>query len=124
MLNQIVIALWLTLLLAFFLESLKVKLVYDKIQSVNRLIERRMMSLLSDASDISVFRARDVRNALFEEFVKPHLVDELELYRIDAHNLHVRYKKMQAEQEFEVHVDRNQFRMKEIYEEEFEDYDV
>ena len=97
MLNKIVVALWLTMLFAFFIESIKVKLAYNKVQYVNKLLEHRMMKLLADASDINVFKVSEVRKALFEEFVKPHIVDELELYKVDAHNLHMKYKKLQAD---------------------------
>lgn len=126
MLSTIVIALWLTMLLGFLVESMKTKAVVAHVRQVNRQLESRMMSLMSGISDVSVFSVRDLRNTLMEEFVKPRLIDDLELYRVDAHNIHMKYRKETAEQEFQIHVDRNRFQMEEIYEDsnDFDEYHV
>lgn len=117
MLNSIIIALWLTMLLAFLLESMKTRVVDGYVRQMNRRLESRLMSLMSEFSDVSVFSVRDLRNVLMEEFVKPRLIDDLEIYRVDAHNLHMKYHKERAEQEFQIHVEPNRFFMQEIIEE-------
>ena len=126
MLNAIIIALWLTMLLGFLLESIKTKAAYAHVQQVNRQLESRLMKLMSGFSDVSVFLVRDLRNVLMEEFVKPHLIDDLELYRVDAHNIHMKYHKERAEQEFHIHVEVDRFVMQEIIEEteDFDEYHV
>lgn len=126
MLNSIIIALWLTMLLGFLLESIKTKSAYIHVQRVNLMLESRLMKLMSGLSDVSVFSVRDLRNVLMEEFVKPHLIDDLELYRVDAHNIHMKYHKQRTEQEFEIHVEQDRFAMKEIVDEteEFDEYHV
>ncbi|TLN09741.1 hypothetical protein FDZ71_09850, partial [bacterium] len=80
MLNTIIIALWLTMLLGFLVESMKTKAAYVHVRQMNRQLESRLMNLMSGISDVSVFSVRDLRNILMEEFVKPHLIDDLELY--------------------------------------------
>lgn len=115
MLNTIIIALWLTMLLGFLLESMKTKAVYAHVRQVNRQLESRLMNLMAGISDVSVFSVRDLRNTLMEEFVKPHLIDDLELYRVDAHHIHMKYRKAQAEQEFQIQVQPDKFVMQEIY---------
>lgn len=126
MLNSIIIALWLTMLLGFLLESIKTKSAYIHVQRVNLMLESRLMKLMSGLSDVSVFSVRDLRNVLMEEFVKPHLIDDLELYRVDAHNIHMKYHKQRTEQEFEIHVEQDRFAMKEIVDEneKFDEYHV
>ncbi len=126
MLNSIIIALWLTMLLGFLLESIKTKSAYIHVQRVNLMLESRLMKFMSGLSDVSVFSVRDLRNVLMDEFVKPHLIDDLELYRVDAHNIHMKYRKQRTEQEFEIHVDQDRFAMKEIVDgsEEFDEYHV
>lgn len=126
MLNSIIIALWLTMLLGFLLESIKTKSAYIHVQRVNLMLESRLMKLMSGLNDVSVFSVRDLRNVLMDEFVKPHLIDDLELYRVDAHNIHMKYHKQRTEQEFEIHVDQDRFAMKEIVDgsEEFDEYHV
>lgn len=126
MLNSIIIALWLTMLLGFLLESIRTKSAYIHVQRVNLMLESRLMKLVSGLSDVSVFSVRDLRNVLMEEFVKPHLIDDLELYRVDAHNIHMKYHKQRTEQEFEIHVEQDRFAMKEIVDdnEKFDEYHV
>ncbi len=126
MLNTIVIALWLTILLKLLMDSMKTKAVYANVQQVNRQLESRLMSLMSGFSDVNVFSVRDLRNILMEEFVKSQLVDDLELYRVDAHHIHIKYRKETAEQEFQIHVEQNHFAMQEVYEEndDFPEYRV
>ncbi len=117
MLNTIIIALWLTMLLGFLLESIKTRAADVHVQQVNRQLESRLMALMSGLSDVSVFSVRDLRNVLMEEFVKPRLIDDLEIYKVDAHNIHMKYHKKRAEQEFQIHVERDRFLMEEIVEE-------
>lgn len=126
MLNTIVIALWLTILLKLLLDSMKTKAVYANVRQVNRQLESRLMHLMSGISDVNVFSVRDLRNTLMEEFVKPRLIDDLELYRVDAHHIHMKYRKETAEQEFQIHVERNSFIMQEVYDEsdDFPEYHV
>lgn len=122
MLNTIIIALWLTMLLAFLVESLRTKSAYAHIQRVNRQLESRLMKLVNGLSDVSVFSVRDLRNILMEEFVKPRLIDDLELYRVDAHHIRMKYHKAKTQQEFQIHVGNHRFVMQEIFEE-YSDYD-
>lgn len=121
MLNTIIIALWLTMLLGFLLESLRTKAAYAHVQQVNRQLESRLMKLLAGINDVSVFSVRDMRNVLMEEFVKPRLVDDLELYRVDAHHIRMAYHKNNAHQEFQIHVGKNRFMMQEIMTEEYDE---
>jgi len=122
MFNTIIIALWLTMLLGFLVESLRTKAAYAHVRQVNRQLESRLMKLLTGLNDVSVFSVRDMRNVLMEEFVKPRLIDDLELYRVDAHNIHMTYHKKRAHQEFQIHVEKNRFVMQEILTEQ-NDYD-
>ncbi len=126
MLNTIVIALWFTILLGLLVESAKTKAAYADVQQVNRQLESRLMKLMAGISDVSVFSVRDLRNTLMDEFVKSRLIDDLELYRVDAHNIHMKYRKQKAEQEFQIHVEPNRFVMQEIVEEpeDFNEYRV
>lgn len=126
MLNTIVIALWLTILLKLLLDSMRTKAAYANMRQVNRQLESRLMNLMADISDVSVFSVRDLRDTLMEEFVKPRLIDDLELYRVDAHHIHMKYRKETAEQEFQIHVGRNRFVMQEVYDEndDFPEYHV
>ena len=117
MLNTVIIALWLTMLLGFLLESMKTKVVTVHVQQMNRQLESRLMSLMEGLSDVSVFLVRDLRNVLMEEFVKSRLIDDLELYRVDAHHIHMKYHKENAEQEFQIHVEQDRFVMKALMEE-------
>lgn len=126
MLNTIVIALWLTILLKLLLDSMKTKAVYATMRQVNRQLESRLMNLMSDISDVNVFSVRDLRDILMEEFVKPRLIDDLELYRVDAHHIHMKYRKETAQQEFQIRVERNRIIMQEVYDEkdDFPEYHV
>lgn len=117
MLNSIIIALWLTMLLGFLVESYRTKSAYTHVRKVNRQLESRLMKLMSGISDVSVFSVRDLRNILMEEFVKPRLIDDLELYRVDAHHIHMKYHKAKAMQEFHILIEKHRFMMQEILDE-------
>lgn len=126
MLNTIIISLWLTMLLGLMLESMRTKVSYSQVRQVNRQLENRLMAMTTGVSNLSVFHVRDFRNALMEEFVKQKVVDELEMYLVDPHHLHLKYRKEKAQQEFEVHVDRDRFAMEEVFDEnnDFDEYRV
>ncbi len=114
MFNTIIIALWLTMLLGFLVESLRTKAAYSDMRQVNRQLESRLMKLMTGLNDVNVFSVRDMRNILIEEFVKPRLIDDLELYRVDAHHVHMAYHKKRTHQEFQIHIANNRFMMQEI----------
>jgi len=123
MLNTIIIALWMTMLLSFLLDTMHTQAVYSQVQQVNEKLENRLMSLTAGVGTLSVFAVRDFRNALMDEFVKPKLVDELELYLVDPHHIHMKYRKETAEQEFDIHVAPNRFEMEFVSNDDREYYD-
>lgn len=112
--NEILLALWITMLFVLFNETHRLRNFYNRLQKVNRLLEMRLMGTLGGVGDVSVFLVRDIRTMLDEEFVKSRLIDSFELYRVDAHNLHMKLRKEEAEQEFEIHVEKNRFTMREV----------
>jgi len=114
MLNSILLALWITVLFVLFNETNRLQNLYNRLQSMDHLLEIRLMGSLNSVCDVNVFMVRDLRGMLTEEFVKPKIIDSFELYRVDAHNLHMKVRKEEAEQEFEIHVEKDRFLMREI----------
>lgn len=123
MLTVIVVALWMTMMLSVLLDSARTQAVYSQIQQVNQQLENRLMNLTAGAGSVSVFAVRDFRNALSEEFVKPRLVDELELYLVDPHHIHMKYRKESAEQEFEILIAPDRFKMETVFDNDGENFD-
>ncbi len=83
MLTYVLIALLITFFVGFLFETIKVKLAFDRIQRINMRIEKKILNMLKKTNDLNIFFINDLRNMISNEFVKSHLIDEFEIYKID-----------------------------------------
>lgn len=114
MFTYILIALLFTFLIGFLLETIRVKIAFNRIQRINVRIEKRIINMLKKTNDLNMFFINDLRIMIKNEFLKPHLIDEFELYKIDNNRLHVKFIKEKAEQEIEIYLVKEHFDLKEV----------
>jgi len=114
MFTYMLVALLFTFSIGFLIETIRVKIAFDRIQRINIRIEKKMMNMLKKTNDLNIFFINDLRRMIKDEFVRPHLIDEFELYKIDDNRLHVKFVKERAEQEIEIYLVKEHFDLKEV----------
>lgn len=114
MLTYVLVALLITCFVGFVLETIKVKLAFDRMQRINLRIEKKILGMLKRTNDLNIFFINDLRSMISNEFVKSHLIDDFELYKIDDSRLHMKFTKERAEQELEIYLVKEHFDLREV----------
>lgn len=110
----LLIALLITAIIGYCVETIKMKLTLDQVHRLNREIGRRVDEVVRDESVVDMFLINRLRTMLKTEFLAGEKIDDFRIYKLDARRIRLSFRKKLAVQKLDIYVGNTIHRLEEI----------
>lgn len=114
MINTIIISAMITLALAFIIENFRLNFHLRRVYYINIQIKNIISKILKEEKYFDVFTVSSLRKTFNEEFLKTHIIDKYEIYKIDDSRIKLIYIKGYVIEELEILSVDGSIEMKEV----------
>ncbi|MBN2899183.1 MAG: hypothetical protein JXO44_10460 [Clostridia bacterium] len=95
------IALLITALLGYVIETLKIRLVKHRLHVMNTILKRELEEIMKSETELNVFLIDYIRSMIKSNYLKRNIIDSYEIYKMDNHRIHVKFLKGTVTDEIE-----------------------
>jgi hypothetical protein len=110
----VLLALFLTMVLGYLLETIKIRQAADAIRSINLEIYGILAAQLQNATEVDIFFIDRLRDTLQASLIHSHKIDELQLYKVSVNKLRLAYRKGLAVERIDLYLEKDRWAFKEV----------
>lgn len=108
----VTIALLITALLGYVIETIKIRLVKHRLRVMNAILKRELEEIMKTETELNVFLIDYVRSMIKTNYLKRNIIDSYEIYKLDNHHIHVKFLKGTVTDELEFSFMQGQINLK------------
>lgn len=104
MLLEILVGVCIAAVIAYLIETIKMQKAIHRIVQLNKVVLEVINPMIDPLDEVNVFVVNDIRHKLIDQFVKPHVIDEVKVYMVDHDQMRLLYRKGLAVQKLDIYV--------------------
>ena len=110
----VLLALFVTMIVGYLIETLKVKRATRDIKMINYEIYGILASLMQDVERVDLFFIHQLRDSLKVQLTEVYGVDEFQVYKLSENKLRLAYRKGQAVQRIDLFLEDHHWSFKDV----------
>lgn len=110
----VLIALFVTMLTGYFIETIKIKKVAHDIHAINYEIYGILASLMQGVKQVDLFLIHQLRDSLKIQLTQVYGIDEFQVYKVGENKLRLAYRKGHAVQRIDLYLENNRWSFKDV----------
>lgn len=87
------IALFITSLLGYAIETIKIQITKHRLHIMNTLLKKELAEIMKSETEISIFLIDYIRSMIKNNYLKRNIIDSYEIYKLDNRRIHVKFLK-------------------------------
>jgi len=95
------IALLITSLLGYVIETIKIRITKHRLHVMNTLLKEELAEIMKTETEISIFLIDYIRSLIKTNYLKRNIIDSYEIYKLDNRRIHVKFLKGTVTDEIE-----------------------
>ncbi len=95
------IALLITSLLGYVIETIKIRLTKHRLHVMNTLLKEELAEIMKTETEINIFLIDYIRSLIKTNYLKRNVIDSYEIYKLDNRRIHVKFLKGTVTDEIE-----------------------
>lgn len=108
------LALFITLMIGYLSETIKLKQATSAVRLINLEIYGIMAAHLQNITEVDVFFVEQMREDLYNNLIITHKIDELQLYKVNVGKLSLAYRKGLAVERIDLLLESEHWGFKEV----------
>jgi signal transduction histidine kinase len=111
---NVLLALFITMMVGYLIETIKVKRIAHDIRAINFEIYGILAALMNDVKEIDLFFIHHLRDSLKVQLTEVYGIDEFQLYKLTQNKLRLVYRKGKAVQRIDLFLEDNRWSFKDV----------
>ena len=110
----ILVALLITSILGYIIETMKMKIELESAENLNIEIKSEIKNIIFDKHSIDIFLIDSIRTMINIKFLNNHKIDKFSIYRINNYKIRFTYRMKNTIQNMDLYIDERTYSIKSL----------